>query len=134
LLLGLEPVVGAASQREVCDCGRPAESEREDVVVLEQAASAAAMAIAVDVGALAAVPQVDLALDVGRDVARVGLGLARRLRPVGEGEPLALEPGEGEREDAVEDLGQVAAGDAVAKQIAGALDLVVKLGRVNWTL
>jgi len=118
--------VGGAAKANVFDGGWTAQRVGHDVIILEHAPRGAAVAVPVDIGASAAVPLVDHALDLGRDVAGAGRsnGAGVGPGPVGQAEPLALQPGDRDREDPVEDLGQVAVGDPMGEQLSGPLDLV----------
>ena len=96
------------------------------MVELEPGARGAPVAILAHKGALAAIPLLDRALDLGRDVARVrGHVRAPGTRPAGRGELTALELADEGIEGAVEHLGDLAGGDLVTEQGLGIAQLVV---------
>src|SRR5580765_1109144 len=113
---GLVAIVGPAAELDVVHRWFPAGGVGNDVVVLEEAAFAAPSSVVSDEGAAALVSRRDRPLYFGGDIARV-LRLASALAgPFRRRALLAFQIGDQEREGAIDDFGQISAGDRVPEQ------------------
>src|SRR5207244_12529052 len=92
--------------------------DRLDVLVLEEPGRVAAVPVLADERAAPAVALPDLALDLGRDVARVGAAAGPRSRLGGGAEPALLELRDGEIEQAIQHLVEIPRRNRVAEQVA----------------
>src|SRR5262249_1413618 len=101
-------------------------SHRLDVIELEEPARLASMTRVGDERALPAVSAPNRAPDVRGDVPSLATrGTTVPTRSISRGEPALLKPGDGQIQDALQDLGEIAARDLMAQKLLRVEKLVV---------
>src|SRR5215471_7094636 len=127
--LRLELIVGAAAQAKDLDACLATAGQRYLVVILEEPAFLAPVAVGADVGAAVVVALPDFAPHVGGDVALAPGWSPGRPRAVGRREPGLLLLGDQLVERTLQELRDVAARDGVRQQLLRPPELVVHLLR-----
>src|SRR5262249_11336949 len=108
-------IVSPTAKPHALDRGSAAEGHRIEVIEFEESPRLAAAPLVAHEGALATIPLPDRPPDVGRDVALAVGRLPRSPRPRGGSELPLLELGDQGIEGSIQNLGDLARGQAVTQ-------------------